>query len=167
MQDPFVELCSIRPPTTTIHPNRGIDYVLTYNIMPVSISTLLTNSPSKSDHLGICIDIDIASAFGGPYSSLGFYPIRKLSTKNAWAKEACFSHIISQHNSHNLLDCSTQLFVSAQDVNFSSDQAETLQNIDRQLSKILLGEEQTCPRGDMKRNPWTPQLQLAGKMLSY
>ncbi len=29
MQDPFVELCSTRPPTTTIHPNRDIDYVLT------------------------------------------------------------------------------------------------------------------------------------------
>lgn len=71
MGDPFIELCSTRPPSTTIHPNRDIDFVLTHGIIPTGITTLQTNIPSKSDHIGICIDINIEETFGGKYSSLG------------------------------------------------------------------------------------------------
>jgi endonuclease/exonuclease/phosphatase family metal-dependent hydrolase len=66
MDDPFVQLIGQRPPTTTSTPGQDIDYILTYDIDPINITTLPPDTPAISDHLGLCMDIDIMTALGEP-----------------------------------------------------------------------------------------------------
>jgi hypothetical protein len=53
MDDPFIQLFGSRPNSTTQTPNRNIDFILTYGINIVNISTLVPNFPAHSDHLGM------------------------------------------------------------------------------------------------------------------
>jgi len=70
LDDPFVQARQTRPNSTTLTPNRDIDYVLTYGIKVLNISTLGPNYPCTSDHLGIIFDVDIASYFASSYSDI-------------------------------------------------------------------------------------------------
>jgi hypothetical protein len=63
MDDPFIQLVRHRPNSTTQTPNRDIDFVLTFGINIINISTLEPNIPSYSDHIGLLFDLDINSFF--------------------------------------------------------------------------------------------------------
>jgi hypothetical protein len=47
------------PNSTTITPNRDIDFVLTYGINVSNLSTMAPNIPVHLDHLGIVLDLDL------------------------------------------------------------------------------------------------------------
>jgi len=70
MSDPFRELFGNRPNSTTQTPNRDIDFVLTHGISVSGISTLEMNNPAQSDHLGICINLNLASFFSSNFSDM-------------------------------------------------------------------------------------------------
>jgi hypothetical protein len=82
MEDPFIKLLNSRPNSTTIIPNRDIDYVLTYGIDIVNISTLHQNNPCNLDHLGIVFDIDLENFFRSSYSDLSSMSPRLLTSGN-------------------------------------------------------------------------------------
>jgi hypothetical protein len=63
MDDPFIQLTQKRPNSTTLAPNRDIDYVLTFGINVINISTMAPNFPTQSDHLSIVLDLDLGSPF--------------------------------------------------------------------------------------------------------
>jgi hypothetical protein len=70
MEDPFITFTGNRPNSTTQTPNRDIDFVLTFVINVVNISTLEPNIPSHSDHLGMIFDLDLQSFFSSKYSDI-------------------------------------------------------------------------------------------------
>jgi hypothetical protein len=76
LDDPFTEHFRKRPPTTMINKNHDIDYVFTWGLTFDCITTLSVNIPANSDHLGICIDINIEHHFGGSHSHLSSIPHR-------------------------------------------------------------------------------------------
>jgi endonuclease/exonuclease/phosphatase family metal-dependent hydrolase len=51
-------------------PHRDIDYVSKFGIHVMNISTLGINYPVISDHLGIILDLDLASYFSSDYSDI-------------------------------------------------------------------------------------------------
>jgi hypothetical protein len=63
MDDPFIQLLSKCPNSTTLIPNRDIDYVLTYGINAKAMTTLAPNIPLTLDHLGILLDLDLEEFF--------------------------------------------------------------------------------------------------------
>jgi hypothetical protein len=58
--------------------------------------------PAISDHLGIGVDIDIASFFHGTYSSLKSPPGRILTLNNIKAKKTYIKSIVKEAELHNL-----------------------------------------------------------------
>jgi len=82
MTDPFITINGGRPPTTTIHDKRDIDYILTWQVPVININTLPHQSIAMSDHLAIMMDIDIQSLFGRKYSALSQPMRRQLTLKN-------------------------------------------------------------------------------------
>jgi hypothetical protein len=68
MTDPFKSIMSKRPNSSTLLPNRDIDYVLSFGVTISAISTLSPSIPAHSDHLGIIFDIDVESFFSSSYS---------------------------------------------------------------------------------------------------
>jgi len=79
MDDPFIKLFNSRPNSTTIIPNRDIDYILTYGVDISNISTLHQNLPCCSDHLGILKDIDLEKFFSSSYSDINSISPRSLT----------------------------------------------------------------------------------------
>ncbi len=61
----------------TATPGCDMGNILTYGIDPVNFTTLPSDQPVISDHLGLCINIGIMSALGWHYSPLGQLPVRK------------------------------------------------------------------------------------------
>jgi hypothetical protein len=167
LHDAFIMLCSSRPLTTTIRPNHDIDYVLTYGFTPSAITTLPTNIPAKSDHLGILVDINIQVVFGGQYTPMISMIRRKLSSRNIKAKESYIRYIAKQFLEHRLLDKTSSLLETAHTGNFKEFHNQLLQELDKHITEILLSGEDGCSTGDIGHNPWSPKLQQAGRRLSY
>ena len=63
LEDPFIKLMGSRPNSTTPTPNRPINFILTFGIMPESISTLPLNIPAQSDHIGMIFDLNMEQFF--------------------------------------------------------------------------------------------------------
>jgi hypothetical protein len=167
LDDPFIELCGQRPPTTTLHPGRDIDYILTWGINATGITTLEVNTPAQSDHYGICIDIDISRLFQGKYGELSLTPARQLTTKNVRAKNSYIQYIKEQWATHKLYTKAQDLYNNAGHITRTKESAKHLQNIDEQVSTTLLNGEYQCSKGHKQRNHWSPALQRAGRILSY
>lgn len=92
LDDPFMDLFQTRPSTTTTHPGNDIDCILTYGIPVTGISIMDPDIPTTSDHLGICLDVNLELLFSSTYSDLGSLPKRKLALENVRAK-ASYKHI--------------------------------------------------------------------------
>jgi hypothetical protein len=82
MTDPFVNILGSRPNSTTLTPNRDIDFIYTFGISITNISTLSLNTPALSDHIGIAFDIDLESFFSSKYSSIADASPQMLSAGN-------------------------------------------------------------------------------------
>jgi hypothetical protein len=59
-----------------------MDWVLTYGISALSISTLALNIPAISDHLGILLDFDLESYFSSSFLALATFPTQNLTSGN-------------------------------------------------------------------------------------
>jgi hypothetical protein len=70
MEDPCITFTGHCPNSTTQTPGRDIDLVLTYGITPDSISTIPLNNPATSDHIGIILDINLATHFDSKFSEI-------------------------------------------------------------------------------------------------
>lgn len=109
MQDPFIEYFDHRPNTTTHTPNRDIDYILTYGLPPVKVTTLEYDLPTKSDHIGICLNIPVEVLFCGKYSGLEQWPTRQLTLQNIKAKQRDIKYIQKEFNAQKLMEMTFDL----------------------------------------------------------
>jgi hypothetical protein len=167
MDDPFTYHFGKRPPTTTINNGRDIDFIYTWGLQTEHVSTLAVNTPANSDHLGICIDINIESIFECRYDKLSSNPRRKLTLKNVKAKIRYISYITEQWKEQNYFQRAQLLYAAMVDGTFNFTHYVALQELDKQITKTLLTGENQCAKDDKNRNPWSPKLCEAGLTLSY
>ncbi len=123
-------------------PNRDIDYVLTYGIRVVNISTIWLNYPVTSDHLGIIFDLDIESYFKSSYLDIAPNPPRSLTSVNGK------SNVTKQIHLHKLVDRIDILLQKATNasLSFMESDARDLNDIDTQLTETMLSSERLCAR---------------------
>jgi hypothetical protein len=138
LDDPFIELINQRPPSTTKNPGRDIDYILTYGVPVAGISTLGCDNLAESDHVGICIDIDVQKLFETTYSELGKLPRRKLTLDNVRAKSKYESFIMQEMQSELLWERTHELYLIAIKGLFDDQHEVMLNEIDDIISRILL-----------------------------
>jgi hypothetical protein len=165
--DPFIEFINQRPPSTTKNPGRDIDYTLTYGVPVASISTLGCDNPAKSDHVGICINIDVQQLFEATYSELGKLPRRKLTLDNVRAKSKYEAFIMQEMQIELLWERTNELYLIAIKGLFDDQHEAMLNEIDDIISRILLQGEDSCAPRIIGRDPWSPKLRCAGRTLSY
>lgn len=146
LSDPFIQLMGRRPNSTTTQPNRDIDYVFTYGIEACHITTLGLNNPAHSDHLGIGIDIDIASYFNGTYSSISSFPTRKLTSGNPRAVEKHLAYAKDQLKIHNISQRIQELDDISLQSEFTDYHEDLLNTIDDQVTEIILSGERQCTK---------------------
>jgi hypothetical protein len=167
MEDPFIELHKSRPLTTTIHNNRDIDYILTYKVPITRIGPLNVDTPASSDHIGQYIDIDTNTLFQSLNSAMSNMKPRKLTFNNVRAKREYEKYTISKAEEYELLAQLTHLLDKALNGTFDDHDEEHLQELDSIFTQILLDGEEMCSKRHIDRNPWSPQLRLAGRTLAY
>jgi hypothetical protein len=167
LDDPFLMLHDARPSSTTITPNRDIDYILTYGVSPQHITLLPIDFPTNSDHRGLCIDINIAEVFQANYSELSNPNPRKLSLRNVQSKIAYIKHISKQLSEHNILEKVNALYQKAVTNKSCAEDELELNALDRQVTEILLTGERLCAKDNKARNPWSPTILITGGTLTY
>jgi hypothetical protein len=145
LDNPFITKFGQRPSTTTIHPDRDIDYILTWQVDFERISILPVNFPATLDHLAICLDIDAFKIMQCNYSKITQPPRRQLTSKNIKARDKYITYISDKWRSGNILDCVTKLYERNINNIISEDDLLQLQTIDDEITFILLdGEHQCC-----------------------
>jgi hypothetical protein len=169
MDDPFVQLMNSRPNSTTIFPNRDIDYVLTYGINVPNISTMGPNTLAHSDHQAIVLDLDLASFFSSKYSDLGSLSVWLLTSGNKKSYETYTSSVMEQIKTHKL-DEHVQLLLNKAIDNpnsFSMDDVKQLNIIDPQLTDFMLSAEQKYCKHRNQRQFWSPFQRETARAFSY
>jgi len=96
MDDPFVKMFGQRPPTTTIHKDRDIDYILTWKIAMDRLAAFERNFPCTSDHLGICMDINIQHLLGSTYGNTTAPKSCTLTSQNVSSRNKYLQHLTSE-----------------------------------------------------------------------
>ena len=131
MDDPFTHHFGTRPSTTTINNGRDIDFVYTWGVQTQHVRTLSVNVPANSDHLGICIDINIASLFECKYDKLSDNPRRKLTIKNVKAKIKYITYITKQWKKKKYFERAQQLYTEMLEGTFINRHYAELQDLDK------------------------------------
>jgi len=153
------------PNSTAIHPNRDIVFILTFGIPIESISTLRLNHPCHSDHLGIVFDIDISRFFLSSYSDVCSPSPRLLTSGNLRSAEKYTSYVSEQVKAPKMgemIDALLDKAIQTQS-DFSLPDAVQLNNIDSQLTQIMLaGERQCCNRRIQRQFRSPQQSEIAG-----
>jgi hypothetical protein len=169
MEDPFIKLKNSRPNSTTIIPNRDIDYVLSYGIDVLNISMLHQNIPCHSDHLGIVLDIDLNKYFSSTYSKISTVPPRLLTLGNLKSIRSYIKSVTEQVEHHKLEDKVNSLVEKAlqQPEAFILEDAESLNKIDSQLTEIMLSAERTYSQRCIQRQYWSPTQREVVRTFSY
>jgi hypothetical protein len=129
--------------------------------------TLVPNFPAQSDHLGIVFDIDMASYFSSSFSDLGNNPPRSLTSGNKRSVDTYIKYVSEQLDNHNIERRISDLYRSLSEIStiFSTFQRDQLNNIDTQVTEILLAGERQCARKKLHRQPWSPPSdKLHGRM---
>lgn len=167
LDDPFIQIHGHRPTTTTIHPNRDIDYVLTWQVPIQYISLLPLNIPASSDHFGICLDIDIATLFETSYSELTQPSRRLLTSANIRARDNYINKVKQDWAANKIHERTLELYDAISENEITHKTLEQLTEIDEEITNILLSAESACTTKHRERNPWSPALVLAGKRYTY
>jgi len=110
MTDPFVSITGSRPNSTTLTPNRDIDFIYTFGISITNISTLSINTPALSDHLGIAFDIDLESFFSSKCTSITDASPRVLSAGNKKTVDRYIDYATKQIRDHKLPESIESLY---------------------------------------------------------
>lgn len=108
MDDPFITLTGHWPNSTTQTPGRDIDYILPFDISISNITTIPINCPAISDHLGIIMDINLASHFSSVFSEPHLQPSWSLTSGNEKSVDSYLAYAHKQIDTHNIinrLDC--------------------------------------------------------------
>jgi hypothetical protein len=169
LDDPFVQLTGRGPFSTTQTPGRDINYVFTFGIKVDSISTLTFNTAAISDHLGIILDINLAAHVSSQYYDLLLNIPRMLTSGNKKSVDSYLSYVRKQIGEHKLLDRVQDLYnqvirnPSSPPIHFS----DSLNNLDTQLTEILLAGEKTCMKKLKFRQDWSPTSQKVARQYSY
>jgi hypothetical protein len=148
MDDPFISLAGSRPKSSTLIPNRHINFVLTYGILILNISTMSPNTPSHSDHLGMILNIDLQSFFSSSYSQLQDQIPRVLTPGNEQSVNTYIKYVQDQVGHHRLDEHLSDIFCKATQspTTFTTDDAIELNLIDEQLTVAMLARERLCSR---------------------
>jgi hypothetical protein len=169
MTDPFVDILGSRPNSTTLTPNRDIDFIYTFGISFMNISTLSINTPALSDHLGIPFDIDLESFFSLKYSSMADASPRMLSAGNNKTVDTYIDYVTKQIHDHKLterIESLQSLFSNPHD--FADDHTKELNLIDTQLTEIMLAGKRVCSKNwKINRQWWSPEQRRIGRTFSY
>jgi hypothetical protein len=169
MEDPFRTLINARPNSTTTTPNRDIDFILTFGIEASNISTLSSNTPAHSDHLGIVIDFNMSAHFSSTYLDVSTISSRLLSSGNNSSVSSYIDYVTTQVTNHKLDKKIYELLQrTIQDPDsFTTDDATLLNSIDCHLTDIMLAGERnsTCRRN--QRQSWSPRQHEIAKTFSY
>jgi len=168
MVDPFIQLLSKRPNSTTLTPNRDIDYVLTYGMNASAITTLSPNIPLISD-LGIILDIDLGSYFSSNYSNIATPSPRILTSGNTRSTTSYIKYFSKQVENHNIIERTHQLLTKApmDPPTFDGNDAILLNRLDSQITEIMLSAERACSCKSINRQPWSPQERQIARIYSY
>lgn len=166
MTDPFITINGGRPPTTTIHDKRDIDYILTWQVPVININTLPHQSIAMSDHLAIMMDIDIQSLFGRKYSALSQPMWRQLTLKNISSKKKYINYITKEWDNNKLFEKADDLYNTAL-LNPTQINQEDIMTLDNKITNVLLSGEQLCSKPSKNRNPWSPELVLLARTYTY
>jgi hypothetical protein len=144
LSDPFVEMFQTRLSSTTIHPNRYIDFIITHNIATTGITLLTLDSPATTDHFGICIDIDIAQLFISTYSDLASLPTRRLTVGNTKAKKEYKKLATKIFIEACYWEQSNELLQKASRSHFSDADDDLFNQLDDEITHTILNSELQC-----------------------
>jgi hypothetical protein len=148
MDDPFIQLVGHWPNSTTQTPNREIDFVLTFGINIINISTLEPNIPSYSDHLGLLFDLDIKSFFSSQYSDICKVSPRPLTSGNEASVNQYIKYVTDQFLQHNIPNWVQGImeYAVANKGPLPCVEASLLNSLDNQITEITLAGERQCEK---------------------
>jgi len=122
--------------------------------------------PAMSDHLGIAVDIDMATLFGGQYSTLSQAQFRKLSIKNRKTRKTYEADILKQWVEHQIYERAMDILRLAVCGEFLERDYVTLNRLDTQITEIFLGAVRRCISTKVpSREPWSPLLKQCGQAI--
>ncbi len=123
--------------------------------------------PAKSDHLGICLDINVEALFDSTYSDLGSLPRWKLTLNNVRAKTSYIKYILLHFHLQYIWEKVNDLYKIAAQGIFNDHYETRLTKIDDTVTNILREGEDNCAPRIIGRDPWSPVLRTKGRTLSY
>jgi len=169
MSDPFRELFGNRPNSTTQTPNHDIDFVLTHGISVSGISTLEMNNPAQSDHLGICINLNLASFFSSNFSDMTSQAPRNLISGKKKSVDAYLQYVTDQFTDHKIFQRTEELYTLATNdpSKFLDECVSTLKQLDIQITAIMIAGEREGARKSTQRQYWSPEQQNLARTFSY
>jgi len=167
MDDPFINLFGSRPSTTTINPNRDLDWVLTWGIQLSSLSVLPINNPATSDHLRISIDIGTNNLFGSSHGCFSQPTQQKLNSKNIQARTKYITYINDQWENGKFLNRARNLIDKVIQDGRDKSSDEELQNLDHEITEVMVQGELQFSKTKRSRDPWSPTLVTCGCTLTY
>jgi hypothetical protein len=167
MSDPFSDIFSKRPSTTTVTPNRDIDYIFTHNVPVSGISLLNPDLPAPSDHFGIIININIAQLFDSTYSELADTTKRRLTVDNVQAKSKFSTYVTNQFTDYTYWERSEELILKAVQGAYTDADETLLEELDLEITTAFQNGDAQCAHQPIGRDPWSPKLRIAGRVLSY
>jgi len=134
--DPFISLAGSRPSSTTLTPQRDINFILTFGISATSISTVEMSQPPHSDHLGIILDLLSILFFSASHSAIAEPVPRMLSASKKTYVDAYIKYVEDQCTAHKLsewLDALHPISLHAPH-DFSATHIAQLNIINRQMT---------------------------------
>jgi len=143
MDDPIRILLGQHPNSTTIHPNRDIDFILTFGNDVDNISTLIPDYPAHSDHLGIALDVNLKRFFSSTFSDASYCPPQSLSSGNGKSVTKYINYVSVQFLIHKIPARLQSLHnkIDSSSGTLQDDDADLLNLIDTQVTEILLAGE--------------------------
>jgi hypothetical protein len=104
---------------------------------------------------------------GGTYDLLKLPKLRKLIVQNIASRTAYEKFIIQQWETHKIEERSQALYYRALKGTFTAIDFILLNNLDRQITEILLGAEQRCSTKVVDRDKWSPKIKIGGRNILY
>jgi hypothetical protein len=114
-------------------------------------------------------DIDIASYFSSKYSDILPFPTHQLTTGNIHSVNSYLKYVNQQAIDHKLSERFQNLLSIVSDPNllFTSHEATLLNDLDKQLTDIMLNGEFLCAKKAHSRQPWSPIQRTIARLFSY
>jgi hypothetical protein len=142
MDDPFLLLHGNRPSTTTIFPDRDIDFIFTWKIDPRAVSTLQLNIPAHSNRPAICLDVDLKTLLRGKYGTFSPPVQQKLTSQNVKARTRHLDFLHTQWKEIKFQEQAIALHNNLVKCKIRDEQKMELQILDKEITATLLHGKQ-------------------------